>query len=99
MSRTRRKDPIDHRAARVTSIIMPFLDDPILDLTDSPKEIRQAHMDRKKSRKPGRKAKVYLHKGEKAKLKAAVKRVEKGVKDPDETVIAPGKRTDVWRFN
>lgn len=98
MSRTRRKDPIDHRAARVTSITVPWLGKP-LDLTDSPKEIRRAHMDRKKGSKPGKRAKTYLHKGEKAKLKAAVKSVEKGAKDPDETVIAPGKKTDAWRYN
>lgn len=96
MSRTRRKDPIDHRAARVTSF--GFLGQ-LIDMTDSPKEVRRAHMDRKKGSKPGKRAKTYLHKGEKAKLKAAVKSVEKGAKDPDETVIAPGKRTDAWRYN
>jgi hypothetical protein len=45
--------------------------------------------------KPGRKAKVYLHKGAKAKAKMAVKTA----KDFDEMVIDPVKKTDIWNYN
>lgn len=97
MSRTRRKDPIDHRAARPTSFIS--WGGISIDMTPSPKEIRKAHADGKKSHKPGKRAKVYLHKGEKAKQKAAVKRAAKGKVDLEELIVETPPKSDIWDYN
>ncbi len=91
MSRTRRKDSLDVQGSRPDYVhaIYVGLAKP------SAKEVREAHMDGKKSRKPGRKAKVYLHKGRKAKPKEALRKMV----DPDELVMPVEKRTDIWRYN
>jgi len=94
MARTKRKDPIDVTPpfkAFVVNIGGPT----VIEDTRTPEEIRKAHMDKKKTFKPGRKAKGWLHKGQKAKAKMALKTA----KDFDDAVIPDPPKSDVWRFN
>lgn len=92
MARTKRKDRLDHVSRRPRGFV--FMNE-FIDTSPTEKEIREAHQDGKKSRKPGRKAKVYLHKGHKAKAKMAVKTA----KDFDELVVPVPKKSDVWLCN
>lgn len=90
MSRTRRKDPID-----VNPPFKPFvLMGETLKEDRSPAALRRAHMDRKKRHKPGRKAKIFLHKGQKAKPKQALR----AARDYDNLPHPKQPRTDVWLY-
>lgn len=89
MSRTKRKDSSDTDPKRpevVWNIGGPVVYDP------NEKDPKR-HWDKKKRGKPGRKAKEYLHKGRKAKLKAEL------LKDPDAMPAPKEPKSDVWDYN
>lgn len=92
MSRTTRKDPIDVDFHNRTYIIMGR----VFDCTPTEKEVIKAHADGKKHHKPGRKAKKWLNKGKKAKVKRALDKV---AEDPDGAPMPRDVKDHVWRYN
>lgn len=93
MSRTKRKDPL-HVARKRPDFVTILGETAKLAPTDA--ELAVAARDGKPSSKPGRKAKRYLHKGRKAKVRTALSRV---VADPDAAPLPVSRRTDVWDYN
>lgn len=93
MSRTRRKDSIDHEPKRPDTAFYGI----VVSSMPTAAEIAKAHRDGKPHHKPGKKAKRYLHKGRKARVKQAV--VKALVTDPDAVPLPVEKRTDVWAYN
>lgn len=91
MSKTYRKDSIDHYRPKKFLSIMGE----IVDTAPTQKELIKAHSDGKKTYKPGRKAKEYLNKGRKAKVKAALGKVD----DFDEMALPIVKRDHTWNWN
>jgi len=91
MSRTKRKDPIDIEPKTPDFVMLGET----VSMTPTEREIWRAHRDKKKSSKPGTNAKIYLHKGRKAKPKAALKTA----KDYDDMSLPLDKTSDVWKYN
>lgn len=94
MARTKRRDSLDTVPKR-PDYIMPF-GLGLISKKPTDKETRRAHMDKKKSYKPGRKAKVYLDKGAKAKTRRALDAV---VVKPDAAPMPKRVKTHVWDWN
>lgn len=92
MSRTKRKDPL-HVAPKRPDYVHVIH---VAKGTPTDAELAVAARDGKPSSKPGRKAKRYLHKGQKARVRKALSRV---VDDPDAAPLPVAKRTDVWDYN
>ncbi len=91
MSRTRRRDTLDHQ--RPTQFV---LQGTLLDTTPTARDLRKAHADGKKPYKPGRRAKVSLSKGAKAKTRRQLDAV---VREPDEAPLPKTPHTHVWDYN
>ena len=53
------------------------------------------YADKKKNHKPGKKAKTYLHKGQKAKLKQELATAD----DFDDLPMPRQPHTDIWNYN
>lgn len=92
MSRTRRRDPVDVERKRPDIVILGTA----IQTTPTPEDRRKAHMDGKKTHKPGRAAKVALHKGRKAKVRRALGKV---VEDPEASPMPREPKSDLWRYN
>ncbi len=93
MSRTRRRTEKEEHCKRGDYVIVcgsqafPITNDPEITWKDT--------ADRKKWHKPSKKAKVYLHKGRKAKLKQALRQAD----DYDNLPVPKEPKSDVWNYN
>lgn len=92
MSRTRRRDPIDTAPKRPDYVYVGY----VSPSAPTEKEVRRAHMDKKKRSKPGRRAKVCLSKGAKAKERRQLDAV---VREPEGAALPVVKKTHVWDWN
>ncbi len=92
MSRTQRKDRIDIEPKRPDFVIWGET----VNTQPTAKEVRRAHMDRKKYSKPGKRAKEYLTKHRRAKIKTVLTKV---VIDPEAAPMPREKRSHVWDYN
>ncbi len=93
MSRTKRKDPIDTEPKRPDFVGWGGY---AISMKPTEKEVRRAHMDKKKHRKPGKRAKEYLTKHRRAKIKTALTKV---VASPEDAPMPREKRSHVWDYN
>ena len=93
MSRTKRKDSLDNEPKRGNCAMAGE----VYYQPPTAAELALAHRDGKPHHKPGKKAKRYLHKGRKARVKQAV--VNALVTDPDAVPLPVEKRSDIWNYN
>jgi len=93
MSRTRRRSSLDIAPKRPD---VAFMGDIIVRSAPTEEEIRVAHQDGKHPNRPGRRAKEYLSKGRKPKMRRALGAV---VEDPDNAPMPREVRDHVWNWN
>ncbi len=96
MSRTKRKDPIDHQSTKPRCITIGR---EVIDLAPTAKEKRRAHQDRKKWHKPNKTFKKRRGQRDKAKPKNTLRRALAQGKDLDNIVLPDAKRHHEWDWN
>lgn len=94
MSRTRRKDAYDH----IPPVTFAMWGETV-SIAPSEKEKRKAHVDKKKTYKPGSAFKKAQRSKDTKKPKHALKAAVAQGKDFDDLVLPDAKKHDVWDYN